>query len=116
MSDTSNGQFPRERFVDTNPVLPAIYDHLDSRLAVKKCSVVSLHHHGQNHHEIISSSLRALRISLGLGNLPDEHSIYIMDALLTDLFSSSTLVVRVTAIRALEILGKQMRDDCTSSY
>lgn len=107
MSDTSNGQFPRERFLDTNPVLPAVHDHLDSRLAVKKCSLVPAQHHSQNHPETISSSLQALRIRLGLGNLPDEHSICI-DTLLTDLFSSSKWAVRVRAIRALKMLGKQM--------
>src|SRR6266568_8283442 len=105
MSYTSEDRFPQENFADTDPGLRSIDDDLDGDLAVEEYFEGFEGFYDQDRSGDEVSPLQALRIRLGLESSLGEDRLSI-DALLSDLFSSRW-TTRVSAVRTLEVLGRQ---------
>ncbi len=101
MRYTPNRKFSQERRSDTNPVMYSIGSSAENGRYVQATQASASRSATKN----TSSPLQALRVRLG-GGLPLQEQGISLDTLLSDLFSSHW-ERRVTAIRALELLGNQ---------
>ena len=101
MSHTSNRKGPHERHSDTSPVMCIV----DGRLGNGQHGEVYQRTTNRDTTNAPFSVPQALRIRLGRGISSQEQDISV-DTLLSDLFSSQW-EKRVTAVRTLEIFGRQ---------
>ncbi len=101
MSYASNGKVPRERLIDTNPMMCIIDGNSEDGQQREA-------YRSTTNRDIANtpfSVLQALRIRLGRCAPSQEQDVSV-DTLLSDLFSSQW-EKRVMAIRTLELFGKQ---------